>query len=212
MKFDPLKIALPALMAFLLAACATGPGIQSLYDPEADFGRFTTYNFAPEAKAGGADEKYTSLLTKQLKYSVSREMESRGYRLSAKPGLLVNFKVETKEKLDVRDAHVMRPDPFYYPYPYYYAYRFGFYDPWPYYSYETRVVQYTEGTLNIDLIDAAKKQLVWEGVAVGRMHENEKEDMPEQVSQTVAAVFAKYPFIAGKSEPVVPGKQQDKKS
>lgn len=205
MKFSKLIAIVPALAALLLAACATGPRVHSLHDPEADFSRFTTYNFAPEAKAG-EDEQYTSLLTKQIKHFISQEMESRGYRFSDKPDLLVNFKVNTKEKIDVHHMPAMGPSPFY-PSPFYYSYRFGFYDPWPYYAYETRVVQYTEGTLNIDLINAAEKQLVWEGAAIGRVHENDKEDMPETVKEAVAAIFAKYPFVAGQAEPVTKEKQ-----
>lgn len=200
-RFNKIIGALPALIAFV-TACAIEPRIHSLYDPGADFARFSTYNFAPEAKAG--DEQYTSLLTKNLKYAIAREMESRGYRLADNPDLLVNFNVKTKEKIDVQEMPVTRPSPFYtpYPYPYYYSYRFGFYNPWPYYAYETRVVQYTEGTLNIDLIDASAKQLVWEGAAIGRVRED-KENMPEYVREVIASVFARYPFVAGRSEPVV---------
>jgi hypothetical protein len=202
MKFNGITTLLPAwLICLLLTACAMDPRIHSLYDPGADFARFSTYNFAPEAKAG--DEQYTSLLTKNLKYSISQEMESRGYSLSNNPDLLVNFKVKTREKIDMHATPVMRSSPFYspYPYPYYYAYSFGFYDPWPYYAYETRVVQYTEGTLNIDLIEAAAKQLVWEGAAIGRVRED-RENMPEYVREVVASIFERYPFVAGKGEPV----------
>jgi hypothetical protein len=201
---------LPVFMMLVLTACTFGPRVHALHDPEADFGRFTTYNFAPEAKAG--DEKYTSLLTKNLEYFISQEMESRGYRRAeTNPGLLVNFNVQTEEKIHVHQIPAMGPATFYpapfYPAPAYYSYRFGFYDPWPYYAYETRVVQYTEGTLNIDLINAAEKQLVWEGAAIGRVHENDKEDMPETVREAVAAIFAKYPFVAGKAESVLAEKQ-----
>lgn len=197
-----------AFAVLVLTACVTGPRIHSLHDPSANFGQFTTYNFAPEAKAG--DEQYTSLLTQNLKYSISQEMESRGYRFSDKPDLLVNFNVKTKEKIDVRETPTVRASSFYHPYyprSFYYAYRFGFYEPWPYYAYETRVVQYTEGTLNVDLINAAEKQLVWEGAAIGRVRESDKENMPEHVREVVASIFSKYPFVAGKSEPALTEKQ-----
>lgn len=206
MKFDRMITALPALPAFLLlTACATGPRVHSLHDPEANFAQFTTYNFAPEAEADEG-QQYTSLLTRYIKSAISREMESRGYRLSDNPDLLVNFKVEKKEKIDVREAPAMRPAPFYYPYPFYYSYRFGFYDPWPYYAYETRVIQYTEGTLNVDLINASRRQLVWEGVAIGRVRDD-IENTRERVDEAVASIFEKYPFVAGKAEPVTTKKE-----
>jgi hypothetical protein len=189
------------LAVLALTACASGPRIHSLHDPAADFGRFTTYNFAPEAKAGA--EQYTSLLSQNLRYSIGQELEMRGYRLAEQPDLLVNFNVKTREKIDVRETPVVRAPRFYDPYPHHYAYRFGFYNPWPYYAYETRVIQYTEGTLNIDLINAAVKQLVWEGAAVGRVRED-KENMPGYIREVVASIFERYPFEAGKSAPVLP--------
>lgn len=195
---------MPVLAMLALASCATGPRIHSLHDPAADFGEFTTYNFAPEARAG--NEKYAGFMTQYLKQSITREMESRGYRLADNPDLLVNFNVSTREKIDVRDVPGMRVNPFYFRHPYYYSYRFGFYDPWPYYAYETRVVQYTEGTLNIDLIDADKSQLVWEGVAVGRVRED-RENLREHVNEVVASVFEKYPFVAGQAQPVAAEKE-----
>jgi hypothetical protein len=195
------NIIFAAVLIALVTACAIEPRIHSLHDPEANFARFSTYNFAPEARAD--DEQYTSLLTKNLKYAISQEMENRGYRRSDEPDLLVNFKVRTREKIDVHETPVMRPSPFYtpYPYPHYYSYRFGLYNPWPYYAYQTRVVQYTEGTLSIDLIDAPAKQLVWEGAAIGRVRED-RENMPEYIKEVVASIFKKYPFRAGQSEPV----------
>jgi hypothetical protein len=47
----------------------------------------------------------------------------------------------------------------------YYGFRSGFYDPWPTYGMgigygtETHVNQYTEGTFNIDLVDASTHKL-----------------------------------------------------
>ena len=61
----------------------------------------------------------------------------------------------------------------------------------------TDVKQYTEGTHNIDLIDAARKEMVWEGVAVGE--DTDREVSEEALNKVVAQIFAKYPFHAGSS-------------
>jgi len=60
----------------------------------------------------------------------------------------------------------------------YYGYRSGFYDPWMDYSFatETHVSEYTEGTFNIDLVDARQKKLV------------------ETVNRGVPHYFATFPF------------------
>ena len=48
-------------------------------------------------------------------------------------------------------------------------------------GYETRVDQYTEGTLNIDVVDAATKKLVWEGAIAGRLSDQEVRNMEKTV-------------------------------
>jgi hypothetical protein len=79
----------------------------------------------------------------------------------------------------------------------YYGYRRGFYGGWGGYAYETRVDQYVEGTLNIDIVDAQRKQLVWEGVAVGRVGDKTQQERQVALRSAVAEIFAKYPFRAG---------------
>ena len=127
-------------------------------------------------------------------------MEARGYTKSNDPDLLVNFNAILQEKTDVRTT----PTPTYGMG--YYGYRGGFYDPWGGYGYatETHVSQYTEGTFNIDLVDAKRKQLVWEAVGVGRVTEKALQELEERVNAGVAEFFSTYPFVAGSSTPVAP--------
>ena len=70
------------------------------------------------------------------------------------------------------------------------------------YAQETNVSQYTEGTFNIDLVDARKKKLVWEAVGTGRVSQKALEELEERVNAGVANFFAKYPFTAGSNVPV----------
>ena len=62
--------------------------------------------------------------------------------------------------------------------------------------------QYTEGTFNIDIVDNARKQLVWEAVGVGRVTEDALENLEQGVKEGVPKYFAGYPFVAGSSDPV----------
>ncbi len=90
----------------------------------------------------------------------------------------------------------------------YYGYRGGMYGGWGGYGYgtDTHVSQYTEGTFNIDLVDARKKQLVWEAVGVGRVSEKDLANLEEGVKNGVPRFFANYPFRAGDPNPVMPEK------
>ena len=64
------------------------------------------------------------------------------------------------------------------------------------------VSQYTEGTFNIDIIDARKNQLVWEAVGQGRVSQKDIENLEEGVMAGVPKYFALYPFVASDPIPV----------
>ena len=146
-------------LAALLSACATGPSIRSDYDQKADFALSHLRLHEP---LGTDNAGYSSLLTERLKDATRGQMEMRGYVYNtADPDLLINFNGKLQQKTQVTQAPpAIGP---------YYGYRSGFYGGWPGYGWGDTVYQYTEGTLNIDLVDARRKQLVWEGVAVGEV-------------------------------------------
>jgi hypothetical protein len=54
-------------------------------------------------------------------------------------------------------------------------------------------MQYTEGTLNIDLVDAKRRQLVWEGVVAGVVTPDKLADPRPAVDAAVKAAMAKFP-------------------
>jgi len=184
----------PALaVAGLLSACSSGPTIRSDYDHGADFGRYRSFGFM--SPLGTDKAGYSSLLTERLKTATRGQMEMRGYTYSEQsPDLLVNFNAKRQEKTEVTPAP---PGP-------YYGYRAGFYGGWPGYGWGSDVYQYTEGTLNIDLVDARRKQLVWEGVSVGVIDDVEKAASTQNVEASVAQIFSRYPFRAGNSAPQQP--------
>ena len=197
------KRAITLLGILALAAGASGcasDSIRSDYDPEADFSQYATYNFF--ADAGPESTNYQSFFSQYMVTAITKEMESRGYTKSNDPDLLVNFNAILREKTDVRTT----PAPMYGGG--YYGYRGGFYDPWGGYGYaeQTHVSQYTEGTFNIDLVDARRKKLVWEAVGEGRVSQEDLENLEEAVNEGVPKYFAKYPFTAGSGVPVTPAK------
>ena len=191
------KVAGLALVALVASGCSSS-NIRSDYDPNVDFGDYETYNFY--ADAGPEDTQYQSFFSQYMIAAISREMEKRGYTKSNDPDLLVNFNAILRDKTDVRTtpAPMMGMG--------YYGYRGGFYDPWMGYGYatETHVSQYTEGTFNIDLVDARRKKLVWEAVGVGRVSQKDLDELEDRVNEGVPKFFATYPFVAGSSTPVTP--------
>jgi hypothetical protein len=177
------------LIALFLQGCATAPNVRSDYDKSADFGKFRTYNFVSRPSTDKAG--YSSLTTQQLEAAVNAEMQRRGYTLSENPDLLINFSGKLRDKQDI----VSTPGP-------YYGYRAGMYGAWPGYTNDVYTVNYTEGTLNIDMVDAARKQMVWEGVGVGEVSKSDMQNREATINRAVADIFMKFPFRAGESQPI----------
>jgi hypothetical protein len=177
-----------ATSAFMIAACASGPRVYSSQKPEVDFSSYRTYGYVADL---GTDDPGapTSLLTQYLKAAVDREMTARGYQYVPDGGeLLVNFYVETKEKLESRRVAPAGPQIGLG----YYYYRRGLYVAWRSYP-DDEVSQYTEGTLNIDLADASRHELVWEGVAIGRVTEEARRNVQAAIDTVVPQLFEKFP-------------------
>jgi len=176
--------AICTLAVSLFTGCASGPSIYVNTDPAASFATYRTYNFVTPLGTDGPG--YSSMLSQYLRQATSRELEARGYQRSDNPDLLVNFNVQTKDKIQTTTT------PSGPRYGGYYGYRSGYYGVWG--GYETQVSQYTEGTLNIDIVDAARKQLAWEGTAVGRVREKDRQNLKAVIDDVVAQFFAKYPY------------------
>lgn len=189
------------LLSFaVLGGCASGPNILSDYDPGTDFGAFQTWNFIENA--GPDYQGYESLFSQYMVDAIDLEMTKRGYTKSNNPDLLLNFNAVIQDKTKVTQTPSTMPMGGYY------GYRGGYYGAWGGYGYgtETRVSQYTEGTFNIDIIDARKKQLVWEAVGVGKITDDTRENLHAKVMAGVPQYFALYPFVAGNPTPVAPEK------
>ena len=180
----------------LLVACASVPEYRSDFDRSADFASYRTYAFVKEL---GTDRGgYSSLVTLHFRRAVSREMEARGYVLNeANPDLLVNFNTSARERTEVHSS------PGFYGGYYgggYYGYRYGMYGAWPMYGYggsDVYTEHYQVGTANVDVVDAKRKQLVWEGVVEGKITDKMLKDTGASINAIVAEIFLKYPATAG---------------
>ncbi len=114
--------------------------------------------------------------------------------MSDNPDLMINVSGRLQDKTKVTTTS----DP--YMSGGYYGYRRGAYGTRGGYGYgtTTHVSNYTEGTINVDMVDRAQKRMVWEGVAVGRVNEKRSNDETRQaINSGITEMFAGYPFRAG---------------
>lgn len=182
-----IRLLFAAVALSLLAACSNAPIVRSDYDPRADFAAYRTFAFLEPL---GTDRAaYTTLLTERLKRAAALQMESRGYVYREKdPDLLINFQTNVQ----TRTEYISPP-----PMMWGYGYGSGFYGGWPGYPFGPDVIQYNEGTMKVDLIDAKRKQMVWEGAGTSILNNPEQTISDAAIQNMIASIFARYPFLAG---------------
>lgn len=170
-----------------LSACSTTPRPITNVDPAADFASYRTFGFIDNPSTN--TREYESLVTTFLKAAVAREMDRRGLEFAEDPDLVVNFYVNTEERIRTRRVPSTSA---------YYGWRDPFYDTWGgYVGYQTEVDQFTEGTLHIDIIEAASKRLVWEGRLAGRVTEAAIANMEASIDKGVRIIMAEFPVRPG---------------
>ena len=181
-----------ATVTMLMASCASKPDIKSDYDHTIDFSEYRTYGFFNPM--GIENPNYSSIYGSIFRDAISTEMKSRGYTKSDNPDLMINVsgRLQDKTKFTTTSDPYMGGG--------YYGYRRDAYGAWGGYGYgtSTHVSNYTEGTINVDMVDRTEKRMVWEGVAVGRVNQKKTGDETRQgIYAGIIQMFTGYPFRAG---------------
>ena len=175
-------------LALLVGACASTPRVDVARDPEADFSRYTTFSFHTPLGTD-RDSGTRTVLSQQLQNLTRAELESRGDRyVVADADLELDFFVETRERIE------SVPDPRM-------GMHYGYWRyPWSVWSgYEPeRIRQYTIGTLHVDVVDVARKQLIWEAIAEGRVRSDFSYEQ-DDVRKAIAEMFEAFPARSGGS-------------
>ncbi len=168
----------------IATGCATAPNVVWNSAPGVDFDRYATFGFFSPLATD--HQGYESLVSNFLKVAMTQEMYLRGLSYSDSPDLLVNFYINTQDRLKTRSVSTAAP---------YYTYRRGYgYNPYRGYpAYETRIEQYTEGSLHIDVVDTRTQQLVWEGVASGRVRDSAVRNLEQTIDDAVATIMQGFP-------------------
>jgi hypothetical protein len=174
------RVAAPLIlpMALVLTACQTQPQVRTQSAPELNVLSYQTFGFVhrPDTDKAG----YTTLTTRYLEEAVTREMLARGYTLSDKPDIEVNFIVGTKDKVESQPVGVG-----------YGGWGFRHFGWFGYGANDVYTV--TEGSVRIDLVDHKQHALIWSGTAAGEVTDKALEHPQPAIDRAVAAIFAKYP-------------------
>ena len=150
------------LLGFTLTSCST-ISVRTDYDQEANFAKYQTFKWMP--KPGRV--KQNSLVAKRIHRAVEREMEAKGYQFvkRGKPDALIAYHIAVQKKVDI--------------------------DRYGYWGRRVHVRRYKEGSIILDIVDPATKELIWRGVAQGNVSYLQGD--PERVDEAVSKIFETYP-------------------
>ena len=167
------------LITLILSSCSSIK-VFSDYDRNIDFSNYETFAyFKPEI-----DKVDISDLDKRrILKALDSEMNLKGLSKSETPDLLIGFTTKAKEQIYVNTGNNFG-----------WGWGWGF-NPWfwgngGYNSVTTR----TEGTLYVNIIDAATKQLIWQGKGRGGINEFMK-NRDERISLFVHEIVENYPPV-----------------
>jgi len=169
----------------LISACSgVDTTIRSNTNQSIELSQYSTFGFFQQLDT---DARYETLISQYLKKATINEMTQRGFILdNEKPDLLINFHTNVENKQYVHQIPTAERGG-------YYSYRGRvYYDAWT--GYDTYVENYTEGTLNIDIVDRKQNKMVWEGIAVGHLTEKKQQNMASTLQKTVSDIFAVFPI------------------
>jgi len=170
---------IPFLLLLIFTSCSTVT-VYSDYDKTVDFTSYKTYAYF---KPGIDKVEISDLDKRRILRAIDDQMQAKGFTKSENPDLLVNIFTKSREQVDVNQFTAG------------WGYGWGWgWNPYMMYGGQTTVSTSTEGTLYIDLIDAKKKEMIWQGEGVGTLTRNiDKKD--EKIAEFVAKILAQYPPV-----------------
>ncbi len=163
------------LLLFVLAACSS-VHVNTDYDKQVDFTQYKTYAYY---KTGIDKVEISDLDKKRILRSIDEAMLAKGFTKSDTPDLLININAKAEKNVNVNQFYAG------------YGYGWGF--GWnPYFGGATNLSSSTDGILTIDLIDAKKKELIWQGEGTGYLTKD-TDEKDENIKNFVTKILAQYP-------------------
>ena len=177
---------LSALLLLLTITSCVSVKVASDYDKEASFDSYKTFAFF---KTGIDKAEISDLDKRRILRAIESELMAKGFTKSENPDLLVSIFTKSKERVDVYNN----------------GWGlggwglggwgwggFGGFGGWGW-NQQPIVSTSSQGVLFIDLIDANKKELVWQGSGTGYLTNKNVEKKEARIKEFVARVIEKYP-------------------
>lgn len=174
MKILGMTILGSIFVMLLFSGCAS-VRVKHDYDSTVNFETYKTYSWLrqrvheTDAPAGKGN-----MGVSVVREAVDRELAAKGYVKTddPNPDFKLAFHTNATDKIDVN------------------IYGYG---PWrrPFYGRYANVDRYKEGTLILDIVDAAEKRLIWRGWGTSNLSDRSR--AAEKISEVVAKMLEKFP-------------------
>tara|TARA_R110002049_G_scaffold295948_3_gene483760 strand:+ start:9282 stop:9872 length:591 start_codon:yes stop_codon:yes gene_type:complete len=185
---------LPLLALLIVVSSCSSIKVAADYDKNANFNEYKTFAFF---KTGIDRAEISDLDKRRILRAIEAELLAKGFTKSESPDLLISLFTKSQQRVDVyNNAWGMG------------AWGWGgwgwgwggygsgwgggFGPGWGWGWNQPNVSTSIEGTLYIDLIDANKKELVWQGMGTGFLS-RKMEKKEERINEFVTEIMMKYP-------------------
>ena len=166
-----------------MAGCATVQVSQD-YDPHADMSRYGTWQWRDPVQGSTGDIRIDNpLLDKRIRHAVDNHLANRNIDpAQGRPDLYLSYHLTIEQKIQSDSYYsTVGVGSFYHPW-------YGGIDT------ETRIRQYDEGHLTIDIHSADTGELMWRGVGVFRLKTHKTpEDAAEATQKIVDKILLQFP-------------------
>ena len=175
------KLSLLLVLAIVVSSCSSVRVVTD-YDKDVDFNNYKTFAFY---KKGIDKAEISDLDKRRILRAIETEMLAQGFTKSENPDLLVSIFTKSSQRVNVWNNN------------------FGWggwgWGAWGWGAWgwggwnQPSVTTKTEGKLFIDLIDAKKKELVWQGEGTGYLVTKSIEKKEERIKVFVNKIMENYP-------------------
>ena len=187
-----LAITTLAVASALLFSACTGKSYKTYddYNPNIDFARYETFAFISDSPmiVASAQGAVSPLLQPRLMNAIRADLSRKGFRYVDNPeqaDMVISFTVGSRDQIKVDQ----------YPASYRTSYSryYGGYGYGAGYATETRVRQYTEGQLAIDIFDVRSKAPAFHGAASTRISSSDRENVEAFLNEIVVETLDGFP-------------------
>ena len=151
------------------------------YEPQTDFSRYKSFGWAPGLQEKpGASSWGSPFVAKRVHAAVESFLIQNGYPKSSdgKPDFLIGIHLAVEKMIEVDQSVDGWPGPRY----------FG--DS----AFETYIIEYDEGTLIIDFLDAGTQRLFWRGTGTRRVdYSSSSQRSADTTNRWVSEILKQYP-------------------